>query len=61
MKQLKTLEDECRMLDEQTLKNTQYCEKAEKKLTRLTIQNSALQKQVEELNTKDKTQLQTAL
>lgn len=30
-------------------------------MTKLTIQNSALQKQVEELNTKDKTQLQTAL
>lgn len=49
------------MLDEQTTKNTQFCEKAEKKLTKLTIQNSALQKQVEEMNTKDKTQLQTAL
>lgn len=49
------------MLDEQTAKSTQFSEKAEKKLTKLTIQNSALQKQVEELNTKDKTQLQTAL
>ncbi|CAL6071419.1 Conserved_hypothetical protein [Hexamita inflata] len=61
MKQLKQLEAECGQVEEHTQKNYTLCDKYEKKLTKLTIQNSTLQKQVEELNTNDKTQLQTAL
>lgn len=61
MQQMKKLEAECAKIEKMTQANYAECDKYEKKLTKLTFKNSELQKEADQLNTNEKTQLQTAL
>ncbi|KAH0573218.1 hypothetical protein SS50377_25338 [Spironucleus salmonicida] len=59
--QIRKLEQDITKVEDQTQKNYQQCDKYEKRLTKLTMANGALERQANELSQNDKSQLQTAL